>query len=74
MLCWTLRTSFVAIALWLVNAYNVNVSSLGRRHDGVGAISGGGKATSRLLRDYPLKERSDILDDLFLPSFGAFAL
>lgn len=50
--------------------YPVNTSLLGRRHDGVGAISGGG-ATSRLLRDYPPDRLSDILDYLFLPSFGA---
>ncbi len=38
--------------------------------DGLGAISGGG-ATSRLLVDYPLTQREQILDYLFKPSFGA---
>ena len=52
------------------NLYAINTSTFGRRHDGVGAISGGG-ATSRLLRDYPVQQRSDILDYLFLPNFGA---
>ena len=36
---------------------------------GVGATSSAG--TSRLLRDYPEPQRSQILDYLFLPSFGA---
>jgi galactosylceramidase len=43
---------------------------LGRRFDGLGALSGGG-GTSRLLRDYPPQPLSDLLDYLFLPSFGA---
>jgi hypothetical protein len=43
---------------------------VGRRFDGVGALSGGG-ATSRLLPDYPDEQRSTILDLLFKPMFGA---
>ncbi|KAM4690299.1 galactocerebrosidase isoform 1-T1 [Rhinophrynus dorsalis] len=38
--------------------------------DGIGAISGGG-ATSRLLVNYPEPYRSQILDYLFKPNFGA---
>ena len=38
--------------------------------DGIGGISGGG-ATSRLLVDYPPRVRSEILDFLFQPNFGA---
>eukprot|EP00466_Bigelowiella_natans_P021206 jgi/Bigna1/91286/estExt_fgenesh1_pg.C_950041 len=41
-----------------------------RVFDGIGAISGGG-ATSRLLVDYPERERAQILDFLFKPQFGA---
>ncbi|KAI0212868.1 Galactocerebrosidase [Lamellibrachia satsuma] len=41
-----------------------------RRFDGIGAISGGG-ATSKLLRNYPEKQRNEILDFLFKPGFGA---
>src|SRR6266545_5107871 len=37
---------------------------------GVGAISGGG-GNSRLLIDYPDPERSQILDYLFKPDYGA---
>ena len=38
-------------------------------YDGVGALSAG--ASSRLLFDYPEPQRSDILDLLFKPNFGA---
>ncbi|HTN36409.1 MAG TPA: hypothetical protein VL053_04995 [Arachidicoccus sp.] len=41
----------------------------GRVFEGVGAVSAG--ASSRLLIDYPKKYRSDILDYLFKPHFGA---
>ncbi|KAG8449014.1 hypothetical protein GDO86_015904 [Hymenochirus boettgeri] len=43
---------------------------LGRMFDGIGAISGGG-ATSRLLVNYPEPQRTEILDYLFKPNFGA---
>ncbi|KAM4013968.1 galactocerebrosidase isoform 2-T2 [Anomaloglossus baeobatrachus] len=43
---------------------------LGREFDGIGAVSGGG-ATSRLLVSYPEPYRSQVLDYLFKPNFGA---
>merc|ERR1719174_2715191 len=43
---------------------------VGAVFDGLGAISGGG-ATSRLLPDYAEPSRSQILDYLFKPNFGA---
>jgi hypothetical protein len=42
----------------------------GRTFDGLGAISGGG-GNSRLLFDYPEPYRSEILDYLFKPNYGA---
>ncbi len=42
----------------------------GRTFGGVGAISGGG-GNSRLLIDYPVKQRNEILDYLFKPGYGA---
>jgi hypothetical protein len=48
----------------------VDGSGTGRVFDGVGAISGGG-GTSRLLVDYPEPERSQLLDYMFKPGFGA---
>ncbi|MFJ2582877.1 hypothetical protein [Kitasatospora aureofaciens] len=48
----------------------IDGSSTGRTFDGLGAISGGG-ATSRLLVDYPEPQRSQVLDYLFKPGYGA---
>jgi hypothetical protein len=42
----------------------------GRALDGVGAVSGGG-GNSRLLIDYPEPQRTQILDYLFRPDYGA---
>ena len=42
----------------------------GRTFDGIGAISGGG-GNSRLLKDYPAAQQSQILDYLFKPDYGA---
>jgi galactosylceramidase len=41
----------------------------GRIFEGIGAVSAGG--SSRLLIDYPKSSRSDVLDYLFKPDFGA---
>ena len=43
---------------------------LGRKFDGIGGLSGGG-STSKLLVSYPPDVRSEILDYLFKPNFGA---
>jgi len=48
----------------------VDPAGPGRTFDGVGAISGGG-GNSRLLIDYPAKQRNQILDYLFKPGAGA---
>jgi hypothetical protein len=47
----------------------LNGNSAGRVFDGLGAVSAG--ASSRLLIDYPEPERSEILDYLFKPGYGA---
>ena len=49
---------------------NIDGRSDVKRFDGIGAVSGGG-ATSVLLKDYPEPQRSQILDLLFKPDFGA---
>ena len=49
---------------------SIDGTSAGRTFDGVGAISGGG-GNSRLLFDYPEPQRSQILDYLFKPGYGA---
>jgi hypothetical protein len=47
----------------------VDGQSEGRIFDGLGAVSAG--ASSRLLIDYPEPQRSQILDYLFKPNYGA---
>ena len=49
---------------------NLDGGGKGRIFGGVGAISGGG-GNSRLLIDYPAKQRNEILDYLFKPGYGA---
>jgi hypothetical protein len=51
-------------------AVTIDGAAAGRTFDGVGAISGGG-GNSRLLIDYPEPQRSQVLDYLFRPGFGA---
>jgi galactosylceramidase len=48
----------------------IDGTGAGRKYDGTGGVSGGG-ATSVLLMSYPEPQRSQILDYLFKPKFGA---
>jgi galactosylceramidase len=48
----------------------INGAGTGRLFDGVGAVSGGG-ATSPMVKDYAEPYRTQILDYLFKPKFGA---
>ncbi|MER7673736.1 ricin-type beta-trefoil lectin domain protein [Kitasatospora sp. NPDC096128] len=52
------------------SAVTVDGTKPGLTFDGVGAISGGG-GNSRLLVDYPEPQRSQLLDYLFKPGYGA---
>ena len=45
-------------------------SSAGKTFDGIGIVNGGG-ATSVLLKDYPEQQRSEIMDLVYKPKFGA---
>ncbi|XP_006785921.1 galactocerebrosidase isoform X2 [Neolamprologus brichardi] len=68
-----LLVSVLLLALDLCSAQNYVLSDdggLGRVFDGIGGLSGGG-ATSRLLVSYAEPYRSQILDFLFKPNFGA---
>lgn len=47
----------------------LDANATGRIFDGIGAVSAG--ASSRLLYDYPEPQRSQILDYLFKPGYGA---
>ncbi len=60
----------VAQAAGTSTSITVDGSQPGLTFDGVGAISGGG-GNSRLLIDYPEPQRSQLLDYLFKPGYGA---
>src|SRR5579875_4001499 len=53
-----------------ITKINVNGSGGDRVYDGVGAVLGGG-GNARYLMDYPAAERTQILDYLFKPGYGA---
>ena len=74
----TRREILAVLATWAVPAgpaaageftITVDGRSKGRVWEGLGALSAG--ASSRLLYDYPEPQRSEILDYLFKPHFGA---
>jgi galactosylceramidase len=48
----------------------ISPADTGSKYEGIGAVSGGG-ATSVLLHDYVEPQRSQILDYLFKPNYGA---
>jgi galactosylceramidase len=52
-----------------VHEIRLDANSSGRVFEGIGAVSAG--ASSRLLIDYPEPQRSQIIDYLFKPKFGA---
>lgn len=60
----------LALPAQAATAITINGASAGRTFDGVGAVSGGG-GNSRLLIDYPEPQRSQVLDYLFTPGYGA---
>jgi hypothetical protein len=53
-----------------VNASTGSSATANRVYDGVGGVLAGG-ANARYLMDYPATERSEILDYLFKPDYGA---
>jgi galactosylceramidase len=59
-----------AVSTGFAQTISVNGGDSGRDFEGVGGVSGGG-ATSVLLMSYPEPYRSQILDFLFKPQFGA---
>ena len=48
----------------------ISGQSKGKTFDGIGIVNGGG-ATAVLLKDYPEKQRSEIMDLVYRPKFGA---
>jgi galactosylceramidase len=68
LVCW-FATGLI-LPVFADQTIELNGNAGGKRFDGIGAVSGGG-ATSVLLKDYPEPQRSQILDLLFKPNFGA---
>src|SRR4051794_20879499 len=64
-----LQTALVLFAQAPSKNVVLDGASPGRTYDGIGAASAG--ASSRLLIDYPEPYRSQILDYLFKPGYGA---
>uniref|UniRef100_A0AAQ5YPL3 Galactocerebrosidase n=1 Tax=Amphiprion ocellaris TaxID=80972 RepID=A0AAQ5YPL3_AMPOC len=62
--------ALVLDSCWSQSYVLTDGDKLGRVFDGIGGLSGGG-ATSRLLVNYAEPYRSQILDYLFKPNFGA---
>ena len=62
----------VTISVLNLSAQTVRLSntSPGKQFDGIGVVDGGG-ATSVLLKDYPEPQRSQIIDMVYKPMFGA---
>ena len=67
-------STFVLIALAWAGAaaqtIQLSAKASGKQFDGIGAVNGGG-ATSVLLKDYPEPQRSQIMDMVYKPMFGA---
>ncbi|MFD4776749.1 RICIN domain-containing protein [Streptomyces sp. NPDC058427] len=70
----TLLAAVLTVSAFPAQAATTSISvdggQSGRTFDGIGAISGGG-GNSRLLTDYPAEQRSQILDYMFKPGYGA---
>ncbi len=69
----SLLTLLLALAMNATSAVQtIRITNLeqGKQFDGIGAVNGGG-ATSVLLKDYPEPQRSQIMDMVYRPMFGA---
>ena len=65
--CGLLALSFSAATAQTIR---LSANATGKQFDGIGAVNGGG-ATSVLLKDYPEPQRSQIMDMVYRPRFGA---
>lgn len=64
-----LVVSLVTPAVATATTFTINGADPGRTYQGVGALSAG--ASTRLLQDYPATQKTQILDYLFKPNYGA---
>ncbi len=60
---------FLFHQVWSQTVITIDPNDPGRTYEGIGGVSAG--ASSELLIDYPEPQRSEILDFLFKPKFGA---
>ena len=60
----------LVVSAAMAQTIRLSANSGGKQFDGIGAVNGGG-ATSVLLKDYPEPQRSQILDLVYKPMFGA---
>ena len=65
----TILVTLITCSFTSAQTVTLDSSDSGRVFEGMGAVSAG--ASSRLLIDYPEPQRSEILDYLFKPNFGA---
>lgn len=76
---WTVGQKSMLCLLFGISCSSITVAqqtvcldgkSAGKRFDGIGVVNGGG-ATSVLLKDYPERQRNEIMDMVYKPMFGA---
>ena len=65
-----LMMTLAATATAGTQVVRISHAQQGKQFDGIGAVNGGG-ATSVLLKDYPKLQRSQIMDMVYKPMFGA---
>lgn len=66
----TILLSLVCCQTWAQQTFTLDGRSSGKTFDGIGVVNGGG-ATAVLLKDYAEPWRSQILDMVYRPKFGA---
>jgi galactosylceramidase len=68
-ICFIVTIFLFVLAMEGQTTISLNADDEGRDFEGIGAVSAG--ASTRNLVDYPEKQRSEVLDFLFKPKFGA---
>lgn len=66
---WGVEMMLFVLSIDAQTTISLNANDEGRIFEGIGAVSAG--ASTRNLFDYPEKQRSEVLDFLFKPKFGA---
>ena len=69
-LCISLSAMIAVSFSFAQQSVTLDGAAAGKRFDGIGMVNGGG-ATAVLLKDYPEPQRSQIMDLVYRPMFGA---